>query len=217
MKHAIILFVILLCIGGLIGFWMMRTNSHQEAIKIYNPAPYEPRQEHTKQSETPTPPIEGKRNSKKEHAKRLQTDIVPESKRLPGSELSPEEAAFLEWLSTLDQPSSSETITEDGEVVDDQTPDTSIPYAELFRTVRETYDLKEVINSYFDPTNGYCPQCGQQDFEIMQNAKNSRLEYWCCFNCYNGVYDVSDFVAWIEGIDETEAVRRLATQGGILE
>lgn len=26
-----------------------------------------------------------------------------------------------------------------------------------------------------------------------------------------------DFVAWIEGIDETEAVRKLATQVGILE
>ena len=150
MKHATILIVILLSVGGLIGFWLVRTNSHPEAIKIYKPAPYKPRQEQTKQHETPTPPIEGKRNSKREHVKRLQTGILPESKRLPGSELSPEEeAAFLEWLSTLDPPSSSETIIERGEDVADQAPDTSIPYAELFRIVRETYDLKEVINSYW--------------------------------------------------------------------
>ena len=198
----------------------MRSKSPPEVIKIYKAIPYEPRQEHTKQQETPTPPIEGIGASKRKQAKSPQTAIVTEPKRGPEYELLPEEeAAFLDWLATLDTPSSAETITEEAGAVNEQNPDanTDIPYAELFRMVRETYDLKEVINSYFDPTDGYCPKCDQQDFEIMQNAKNGRLEAWCCFNCYNGAYDVSEFVAWIEGIDETEAVRKLATQAGILE
>lgn len=103
------------------------------------------------------------------------------------------------------------------QIHNDQDQNTDIPYAELSRMVIETYDLKEVISSYFDPTDGYCPKCDQQDFVIMRNAKNGRLEAWCCFNCYNSVYDVIDFVAWVEGIDETEVVRKLATEVGILE
>ena len=220
MKHATIVIVSLLCVGGLIGFWVMKSKAPPEVIKIYKVTPYEPRQEHAKQQETPTPPIEGIGASKREQTKSPQTDIVREPERLPEHELSPEEeAAFLDWLATLDTLSSTETITEKAEVVNAQNMDTNteISYAELFRMVRETYDLKEVINSYFDPTDGYCPKCDQQDFEIMRNAKNGRLEAWCCFNCYNGAYDVSGFVAWIEGIDVTEAVRRLATQAGILE
>lgn len=98
-----------------------------------------------------------------------------------------------------------------------QDSNTDISYAELYSMVIETCDLTEVINRYFDPTDCYCPKCNQQDFEIMRNAKNGRLEFWCCFNCYNSVYDVIEFVTWIEGIDEWEAVRRLATQGEILE
>ena len=215
MKYTTILFAILLCIGGfciggLIGFWMMKTKSPPEVIKIYKTTPYESKQEKTEQHETATPPIENIRPSTREHAKSPQTEIVSESERLSASELLPE-------LATLDTPSLSETITEGGEVVNDQDSDTDISYAELSKMVIETYDLKEVIKSYFDPTSGHCPNCGQQDFEIMRNAKNGRLEAWSCFNCYNGVYDVIEFVAWIEGIDKTEAVQQLATQAGILE
>lgn len=202
MKHATIVIVSLLCVCVLIGFWMMKSKASPEVIKIYKVTPYEPREKQAKQRETPTHPIEGIGASKREQTKIPQANIVTETKRIPETELSPEEEAeFLDWLATLDAPASTETIT----------------YAELRRWVTELYDLKEVINSYFDPTEGYCPKCGQKDFEIMRNAKNGRQEGWCCFNCNNGVYDVSDFVAWIEGIEVTEAVRRLATQAGILE
>ena len=219
MKHATIVIVSLLCVGCLIGFWTMRTKSPPEVIKIYKVTPYEPRQERTtKHQETPTLPIEGIRAAKREQTKNPQTDRVPEPERLPEYELSPEEeTAFLDWLSTLDPPSSTETITEEADAVNEQDPDAEIPYWKLFSMVTEAYDLKEVIHPYFDPTDRYCPKCDQQDFEIMRNTKNGRFESWCCFNCYNGAYDVSEFVAWIEGIDKTEAVRRLATQAGILE
>ncbi len=103
------------------------------------------------------------------------------------------------------------------QVHNDQDSDTDISYSELYSMVIETCDLTEVINRYFDPNDGYCPKCGEQDFVIMRNVKNDRLEAWCCFNCYNSVYDVIEFVVWIEGIDETEAVRKLATQADILE
>lgn len=107
------------------------------------------------------------------------------------------------------------------QVHNDHNSNTDISYSELYRMVIETCDLTEVINRYFDTNDGYwpsyCPKCGQQGFTIMRNVKNDRLEAWCCFNCYNSVYDVIEFVVWIEGIDETEAVQRLATQIGILE
>ena len=98
-----------------------------------------------------------------------------------------------------------------------QNTNTEFSNAELYNLGTELYDLKEVINSYFDPTDGYCPKCNQQDFEIMRNTKNGRLEAWCCFNCYNGVYDVTEFVAWIEGIDHHDAIQKLATQAGLLK
>lgn len=215
MKHATIIIVGLLCVGGLIGFWMMRSKAPPEVIKIYNAIPYEQRQERTKQQGTLTPPIEGIHASKRKQTKNTETERVSEPERLPKYGLSPEEeAAFLDWLSTLDTPSSTESKTEETEIMN---TNTEISYAKLFPMVRETYDLTEVIKSYFDPTDGYCPKCDQQDFQIMLNGKNGRLEYWCCFNCYDGGYDVSDFVAWIEGIEVTEAVRQLATQAGILE
>lgn len=213
MKHATIVIVCLLCVGILIGLWM-RSKAPSEVIKSYKVTPYEPRQEHTKHNETPTPSIEGIGVSKREQNKNSQTDMVPKY------ELSPEEVTdFFDWLASINIPTSTETITEGVQVMyaQDMDTNTEISYAELFKMVRETYDLKEVINSYFDPTDGYCPKCSQQDFEIMRNTKNGRLEGWCCFNCYNGAYDVSEFVAWIEGIDVTEAVRRLAMEAGILE
>lgn len=215
MKHATIIIVGLLCVGGLIGFWMMRSKAQPEVIKIYKTTTYKQRQERTKQQGTLTPPIEGIHASKRKQTKNPETERVSDPERLPKYGLSPEEeAAFLDWLTTLDTPSSTETGTEETEIMN---TNTEISYAELSSKVIAAYDLTEVIKSYFDPTFNHCPKCGQQDFEIMRNGKNGRLEYWCCFNCYDGGYDVIEFVAWIEGIDEWAAVRQLATQAGILE
>lgn len=114
-------------------------------------------------------------------------------------------------------------FTKEEEVVINQNQNTNIEisYAELSKIVRENYDLKEVIQSYIDLDERispwFCPKCNQQDFEIMRNAKNGRLEYWCCFNCYNSAYDVIEFVAWIEGIDHHDAILKLATQAGLLK
>jgi len=225
MKRSYIFIVGLVCIGVCIGLWLLGSKPPAKVVRIYKAIPYEPKPVGVSESAAGgtrlSPSLSDKVSSDTPQTE--QTDESTETDLLTDPELSPEaeEEAFWEWLSTLESELPPEADREAAEETDSEleTEDSlaEIPYWKLSKMVIEAYDLKEVINSYFDVDAGYCPKCDQQDFQLIRNAKNSRLEYWCCLNCYNVTSDVIGFVAWIEGIEVREAAKDLAVQAGLLE
>ncbi len=216
MKSRFIFILSLLCIGGLIGLWLAREKPPPEVIKIYKAAPYGPKPVRTTQVEVTQPPVVFTPSETQDRG-------APQDEPLAEPEFFPEEeAAFWEWLETLEAPL-AETTYDETETEGEQEADTptEIPYLELVEMVKEVYELEDVLNDYGvfvdEWGNGYCPKCSSQDFHLMKYVKTGKYEYWCCMECKDGAYNVVDFVAWMEGTSDTEAARYLAERAGLLK
>ena len=119
-----------------------------------------------------------------------------------------DETAFWKWLATeyFEENSTEEQV--DTVEISKGADDVKIPSGEFYNMVIDIYNLRDIVEIY-GIEEGFCPKCGESDFNLMTDAKTGRIDYWCCFNCKNGIFHVIDFVAWMEGIDTNDAFRYL--------
>lgn len=220
MKSLFIFLISLLCLGGLIGIWRAK-QTPSEVLKIYKAVPYEPKSTRALMVEnvhspaaTPVAETEGA-----EYSDGIQTDEVLSE----AAEFIPEADEFGEWLTPLDTELSAEVFSGEREDFADPKIDTAgeILYSELERMVAAAYKMEDVLNTYGIYVNedgrGHCPKCAQSDFYLLRSLKASTPDEWCCMDCEYPGGNVTEFVAWMESIDVTEATQYLAERAGLLK
>ncbi len=216
MKRIAIVIAGLFCIFGLIALWCAN-QPPPEVIKIYTAVPYAPKMSHTPAAED----VRSAYTAPSETAPLTAAGAGDDP--IAGDSTSPEEySAFLDWLDALEGELSMATLTEEPEDVaapEAETP-TELPYWELRKMVKDAYDMESVLNEYgiyVDENNrAVCPKCTGYDFYLLE-SRTSGHDEWCCLDCEYPGGDVIEFVAWIEGVEETEAARYLAERAGLLK
>ena len=220
MKSLFIFFISLLCLGGLIGFWRAK-QTPSEVLKIYKAGPYEPKSTRVSAVENVHPPA-GTPVAKTRGAE--YSDGIQTNEALSKTdEFIPEEGEFGEWLTSLDTELSVEALSGEREDIAAPEIDTAgeIPYSELEKMVADAYEMEDVLNAYDIYVNkdgrGHCPKCAHSDFYLLRSVAANTPDEWCCMDCEYPGGNVTDFVAWIERIDVTEATQYLAERAGLLE
>ncbi len=221
MKSRFIFILSLLCIGGLIGLWLAREKPPPEVIKIYKAAPYVPKSTRATAGEGTHSPtsVPVAETASTAYSDGIQTNEVLSEE---DAEQMPEEDDFWEWLELLETELAGENLSEEREDVVEPETDTAteIPYPELARMVADIYDMESVLNEYGiyvdELGKSTCPKCARTDFVLIQSRIDGNNQ-WACMDCEWPGGGVTDFVAWMEGIDNIEATRYLAERAGLIK
>lgn len=97
---------------------------------------------------------------------------------------------------------------------------TEISVSELEKMLMDAVNIEDVFKSYginIELGRSICPKCSSQEFLLLKSDKSEILDQWCCMDCELMGGDVIEFVAWMEGVDRSSAIKKLASRAGALE
>lgn len=97
---------------------------------------------------------------------------------------------------------------------------TEISVNELEKMLMDAVNIEDVFKSYgiyIELGRSICPKCSSQEFLLLKSDKPEISDQWCCMDCELMGGDVIEFVAWMESVDRSSAIKKLASWAGVLE